>query len=100
MWALILLELVLGLGVWLALRMLASQPSTLANCLLVLLLWWYFNYEQVEDVGLLNVKSVLGLVAEVSSQLESLFTVMILGPGIGKTVWPGWTVLDGNLKDE
>ena len=54
----------------------------------------------MEDVGLLNVKSVLGLVAEVSSQLESLFTVMILGPGIGKTVWPGWTVLDGNLKDE
>ena len=54
----------------------------------------------MEDIGLLNVKSVLGLVAEASSQLESLFTVMILEPGTGETVWPGWTVLDGDLGDE
>jgi len=24
----------------------------------------------------------------------------ILGPGTGKTVWPGWTVLDRDLEDE
>jgi len=39
-------------------------------------------------VGLLAVKLVVGLVAEASSQLESLFIGTILGPGTGKTVWP------------
>ena len=38
MWALVPLELVLGPGVWLAIRVFASQPSTLANCSLVSLL--------------------------------------------------------------
>jgi len=38
MWALVLLALVLGLGVWLELSIFASQPSMSTNCLLVLLL--------------------------------------------------------------
>jgi len=52
--ALVLLELVLGLRVWLELRVLASQPSTLANCLLVLSLRWGFDHERVEDVGFIS----------------------------------------------
>ena len=45
---------------------------------------------QVEDVGLLAiVVLVIGLVVEASSQLGSLSTETILGPGIGKTVQPG-----------
>jgi len=72
----------------------------LANCSLVLLLWQDFDYEWGEDVGLLTVKLVIGLVAEASSQLGSLSTKTILGPGTGKAVWPGWTVLDGDLRDE
>ena len=32
---------------------------------------------------------VIGLVVEASSQLGSLSVEMILGPGTGKTVWPG-----------
>ncbi len=58
------------------------------------------NYERVEKVGLLAVKLVIGLVVEVSSQLGLLSTGMILGPGTGKTVWPGWIVLEGDLRDE
>ena len=42
---------------------------------------------------------VLGL-AGASSQLGSLSAKMILGPGTGKTVWPGWIVLKGDLRDE
>jgi len=64
----------------------------LANCSLVLLLQWGFDYKQVEDVGLLAVKLVLGLVVGASSQLELLSTGMILGLG--------WMVLDGDLGDE
>ena len=72
MWALVLLEIVLGLGVWLELSVLASQLSTLANCSLVLLLQWGLDCEQVEDVGLLVILLlVLGL-AGASSQLGSL----------------------------
>ena len=66
-WVLVPLELVLGLGVWLTLRVLASQPSILANCLWVLLLQQSFDYEQVEEVGLLANKLVIGLVVGVSS---------------------------------
>ena len=80
--------------------MLASRPSTSANCLLVLLLQWGFDHEQVEDVGLLAILLlVLGL-AGASSQLGSSSTGMILGPGTGETVWPGWIVLEGDLGDE
>jgi len=43
-------------------------------------------------MGLLAVKLVLVLVAEASSQLGSLSTEMILGPG--------WMVLNGDLRDE
>ena len=86
MWALVPLELVLGPGVWLALRVLASQPSTSANCSLVLLLWWDFDHERVKDISLLDIELVLGLVVGVFSQLGSLSTGMILGPGTDKTV--------------
>jgi len=79
---------------------LASQPSTSANCSLVLLLCRSLDREQVEEVGLLAVKLVIGLVVGVSSQLGSLSTGTILGPGTGKTVWPGWIVLEGDLGDE
>jgi len=100
MWALVSLELVLGLGVWLALRVLASQLSTLANCSLVLLLWQGLDREQVEKVGLLAVKLVIRLVVGAFSQLGSLSAGTILGPGTGKTVWLGWIVLEGDLGDE
>ena len=69
--------------------MLASWPSTSANCSLVLSLQWGFDCEQVEDMGLLaGLLLVLGLV-EASSQLRLLSTGMILGLGTGETVWPG-----------
>ena len=100
MWALVPLELVLGPGVWLELRVLASRLSTLANCSLVLLLQQSFDHEQVEDVGLLAILLlVLGLVGA-SSQLGSLSAGTILGPGTGETVQPGWIVLEGDLRDE
>jgi len=67
---------------------------------LVLLLQWSFDYEQVEEVGLLTVKLVIELVAEVFFQLESLFIRMILGPGTDKTIWLEWTVLDEGLGEE
>ena len=80
--------------------MLASWPSTSANCSLVLSLQQGFDYERVEDVGLLAILLlVLGL-AGVSSQLGSLSVGTILGPGIDETVWPGWIVLEGDLRDE
>jgi len=100
MQALVLLKLVLGPGVWLELRVLASWPSTSANCSLVLSLWWGLDHEQVEDVGLLAILLlVLGLVG-VFSQLESLSTGTILRLETGETVWPGWIVLEGDLGDE
>ena len=42
---------------------------------------------------------VLGL-ARASSQLGSLSVEMILRPEMGKTVWPGWIVLEGDLGDD
>jgi len=60
----------------------------LANCLLVFSLRQGLNCERVEDVGLLAVKLVIGLVAGVSSQLGLLSTVMILGPETGEAGWP------------
>ena len=99
-WALVPLELVLGLGVWLVLRVLASQPSTSASCSLVLSLWWSLDCERVEEVGLLATKLVIGLVVGASSQLGSLSTGTILGLGTGKTVWPDWIVLEEDLGDE
>ena len=98
--ALVPLELVLGLGVWLALRVLASRLSTSANCSLVLSLRWGFDHERVEDMGLLAILLlVLGLVGA-SSQLGLLSAGTILGPGTGKIVWAGWIVLEGDLGDE
>jgi len=80
---------------------LVSWLSTLANCSLVLSLQWGFDHKQVEEVGLLAViVLVVGLVARAFFQLGSLSTGMILGPGTGKAVWPEWTVLDGDFKDE
>ena len=99
-WALVPLESVLELGVWFVLSVLASQLSKLANCLLILLLWQGLDYEQVEKVGLLAIRLVIGLVVGVSSQLGSLFTEIILGPGTGKTVLLGWTVLDRDFGDK
>ena len=79
--------------------MLASRPSTLANCSLVLSLRQDFDCERVEEVGLLAIKLVIELVGA-SSQLGSLSVGMILGLGTGKTVWAGWIVLEGDLRDE
>ena len=87
MQALVPLELVLGPGVWLVLRVLASWPSTLANRSLVLSLQQGFDHEWVEDMGLLAILLlVLRLVVGASSQLGSLSAGTILGPGTGKTV--------------
>ena len=61
-WAWVFLELVLELGVWLVLRVFASWPSTLANYSLVLLLQWSFDHKWVEEVGLLDIRLVAGLV--------------------------------------
>ena len=62
-----------------------------------------FDRERVEDVGLLVAKLlVLGL-AGASSELGSLSTGTILGPGTGETgetVRTGWIVLEGDLEDE
>ena len=82
------------------LRVLASRPSTSANCSLVFSLRQGFDYERVEEVGLLAVKLVLELVVGASFQLGSLSAEMILGPGTGEIVWPGWIVLEGDLRDE
>jgi len=79
--------------------MLTSQLSTLANCSLISLQRG-LDHEQVEDVGLLAVKLVVGLVAETYSQLGSLSVGTILRPGTGEAVWPEWTVLDGDLRDK
>jgi len=79
---------------------LASRPSTLANCLLVLLLQWGFDRERVEDVGLLAMLSLVLELVGASSQLGSLSTGTILGPGTGETVQAGWIVLEGDLGDK
>ena len=86
MWALVPLELVLELGVWLVLSIFVSWPSTSTNCSLVLSLWQGFDYEWVEEVDLLDVRLVIRLVAGASSQLESLSTGTILGSRTGETV--------------
>jgi len=83
------LVLVLGLEVWLKLRVLASQLSTSANCSLVLSLRQGLDHEQVEDMDLLVILLLVLELAEVSSQLGSLSTEMILRPETGETVRPG-----------
>ena len=80
--------------------MLASWLSTLANCSLVLSLQWGFDHEQVEDVGLLAILLLVLELVGVSSQLGLLSAGTILGLGTGKTVQPGWIVLEGDLGDE
>ena len=75
-------------------RVFASQLSTLANCLLVLSLQQDFDHEQVEEVDLLEVRLVAGLVIRVSSQLGSLYIEMILGLGTGE-----WIVQVEDLRD-
>ena len=60
-WALVLLKLKLGLEVWLVGSIFTIWPSILANCLLVkLLLYQSFNYEWVENLGLLVMELVIG----------------------------------------
>ena len=60
-WALVSLELELGLEVWLVVSMFAIWPSVLANCLLVkLLLYQSFDYKWVEKLGLLVMELVIG----------------------------------------
>jgi len=84
--ALVPLVLVLRLGVWLELSVLASRLSILANHSLVLLLWQGLDHERVEYVDLLAiVVLVIGLVGA-SFQLELLLTGMILGLETGKNV--------------
>ena len=83
------------------LKVLASRPSTSANCLLVLSLRRSFDRERVEEVGLLAILLlVLGLAVGASSQFGSLSTGTILGPGTGETVQAGWIVLEEDLRDE
>ena len=53
-----------------------------------------------DNVGLLAVIVLVGLVVGASSQLELLSAGTILGPGAGKTVWLGWIVLEGDLGDD
>ena len=80
MWALVSLELVLELEVWLIVSIFAIQPSILANYLLVLL-YWSFDHKQVEELGLLA-----RLVVEASFQLGLLSTEIILRLETGKTI--------------
>jgi len=68
---------------------LASWPSTSANCSLVFSLQWGLDHEQVEDIGLLAVIVLVIGLAEASSQLRLLYAGIILGPETGETVWPG-----------
>jgi len=53
-------------------------------------------YEVVKVVEEMKKVGVKGA----SSQLGSLSTGTILGLGTGETVWPGWIVLEGDLRDE
>ena len=100
MWALVPLELVLELEVWLALRVFTSWLSTLANCSLVLLFWWGIDYEWVVEVGLLDVKLVVKLIARASSPWGLLSVGMILRPETGETIWLGWIVQNRDLGDD
>jgi len=68
---------------------LASQPSTSANCSLVFSFQWGLNYEQVEDMGLLAVVVLVIELAGVFSQLGLLSAGTILGLETGKTIQPG-----------
>ena len=53
-WALVPFRLKLRLRVWLILSMFTIQPSMLANYSFVeLLIYWGFNCEQAEELGLL-----------------------------------------------
>ena len=81
-------------------RVLASQPSMSANCSLVLSLQEGFDYERVEDVGLLAILLLVLELVGASSQLGSLSTGTILGPGTGETVQSDWIVLEEDLGDE
>ena len=51
-------------------------------------------------MGLLAILLLVLELAETSSQLGSLSVGAILGPGTGKTVQPGWIVLEGDFRDE
>ena len=50
------------------------------------MLWQNFDYEQIEKVGLLDVRLVIKLVVRVSSQLGLLSGRTILRSEIGKTI--------------
>jgi len=82
MQALILLELELGSGFWLAVNVFTIWLSMLVNCSLVLLLYWSFNCEQVIELDLLVAELVVGA----SSQLGLLSTETILGLETGETI--------------
>ena len=95
--ALVLFELELGLGVWLAVSVFAIQLSISANCSLVLLLCQDFDHEQVEKLDLLVARLVVGG----CSQLGLLSTEMILGPETGRTIQASWIVQVGDFgKDQ
>ena len=51
-------------------------------------------------MGLLAILLLVLELAGASSQLGSLSTGTILGPGMGKIVQPGWIILEGDLGDE
>ena len=73
----------------------------MANCSLVFSLWWGLDYKQVEEISLLAViVLVIGLVVGASSQLGSLSAGTIFRPRTGKTVRPGWIVLEGDIGDK
>jgi len=65
-----------------------------------LLLWQSFDCEWVEELDLLVAKLVVRLVIGASSQLESLSLGTILELVTDKTVWAGWIVWVGDLRDD
>ena len=79
----------IGTGSLIRIKYLVSQPSILANCLLVFLLQQGLDHEQVEDIGLLAILLLVIGLARAFSQLRLLSTETILGPETDKTVWPG-----------
>ena len=68
----------------------------LANCSLVLLLQWGFDYKQVDELGLLVIRLVVGTF----SQLQLLSVRTILRLETGETVQTGWIVFVGDLRDD
>ena len=72
----------------------------LASYLLVLSLQQSFDCKWVEEVDLLDIRLVIGLVVGASFQLGSLSTEIILGPGTDKTIQLGWKVWDRDLRDD